>query len=111
MGRHAYPTLVSTTIGKVIFSVAGRSWERSLNLVQKAWEVSLKPGSNRLAEFRPGYARLELRQVWNFTDTYQVGIFEGALETFGLRGTVQAQSKGRICDVDLHIEWEVGQEE
>lgn len=106
IGRHVYPTLASTTIGKVLFSVAGRSWERTLNLCEKAWEVSIRPGTTRLVELRGQSALIELRQIWNFTDTYQVGIFQGAMESFGLRGTVRPETKGRRCDVDLHLSWE-----
>lgn len=106
LGRLAFPTLTSTTIGKVIFSVAGNSWVRALNLVSKAYEVSIKPGSASVAELTETSARVELRELWNFGPTYQVGVFEGAMAHFGVRGSVQAVTVGRRCDVDLLMRWD-----
>ena len=106
LGRLAFPTLTSTTIGKVIFSVAGNSWVRALNLVTKAYEVSIRPGTASVTELTETSARVELREIWNFGDSYQVGVFEGAMKHFGVRGSVQAVRVDRRCDVDLIMHWE-----
>ena len=105
LGRLAFPTLVSTTVGKVIFSIAGPSWVRALNLVTKAYEVSLKPGMASVKDLTDTSARVELREIWNFGNSYQVGVFEGAMESFGVRGSVRAVTVGRRCDVDLLMQW------
>jgi uncharacterized protein (TIGR02265 family) len=107
LGRLAFPTLASTTIGKVIFSVAGPSWVRALSLVTKAYEVSIKPGTAAVVALTETSARVELREIWNFGSSYQVGVFEGAMEHFGVRGSVRAVRVGRLCDVDLIMQWEV----
>lgn len=104
-GRLAYPTLTASTAGKVIFAIAGRSWESALQLASRAWEISLKPGSATLVEVRPHHAVLALRDIHNFADTFQVGVLEGAMEIYQIEGTVVAQPKGRPCDVDLLISW------
>jgi len=106
LGRLAFPTLTSTTIGKVIFSVAGNSWVRALNLVTKAYEVSIRPGTASVTELTETSARVELREIWNFGDSYQVGVFEGAMKHFGVRGSVQAVRVDRRCDVDLIMHWQ-----
>jgi len=106
LGRLAFPTLTSTTIGKVIFSVAGNSWVRALNLVTKAYEVSIKPGTATVQELTESSARVELREIWNFGSSYQVGVFEGAMKGYGVHGTVQPVTVGRRCDVDLIMRWE-----
>lgn len=106
LGRLAFPTLASTTIGKVIFSVAGSSWVRALNLVKKAYEVSISPGTVSVGELNGTSARIELREIWNFGSSYQVGVFEGAMKHFGVRGSVHAVTVGRRCDVDLLMQWE-----
>ncbi|HWP04595.1 MAG TPA: DUF2378 family protein [Polyangiaceae bacterium] len=105
LGRLAFPTLVSTTVGKVIFSIAGSSWVRALNLVTKAYEISLKPGTATVEALTDTSARVELREIWNFGSSYQVGVFEGAMEHFGVHGSVQAVTVGRRCDVDLKMHW------
>ncbi|HYQ42044.1 MAG TPA: DUF2378 family protein [Polyangiaceae bacterium] len=106
LGKQAFPTLASTTIGKVIFSVAGHNWGRALNLVTKAYEVSIKPGTATVRDLTETSARVELREIWNFGNSYQVGVFEGAMAHFGVRGTVQPVTVGRRCDVDLIMHWE-----
>lgn len=106
LGRLAFPTLVSTTVGKVIFSIAGSSWVRALNLVTKAYEVSIKPGTASVQALTQNSARIELRAIWNFGDSYQVGVFEGAMEHFGVHGSVRPVRVGRRCDVDLIVQWQ-----
>lgn len=105
LGRLAFPTLLGTTVGKVIFSIAGNSWVRALNLVTKAYEVSIKPGTASVEGLTETSARVELREIWNFGDSYQVGVFEGAMEYFGVHGSVRAVRVGRRCDVDLLMHW------
>jgi uncharacterized protein (TIGR02265 family) len=105
LGRQALPTLVGTTVGKVLFSIAGRSWLGALDLVPKAYELSLRPGTVSVEDLTETSARVALRGIWSFGDSYQVGVFEGAMEHFGVRGTVQATRVARRCDVDLTIRW------
>jgi uncharacterized protein (TIGR02265 family) len=107
LGRLAFPTLLSTTVGKVIFSIAGNSWVRALNLVTKAYEVSIRPGTASVEDLTETSARVELRQIWNFGDSYQVGVFEGAMAHFRVNGSVRAVRVGRRCDVDLSMQWKI----
>ena len=61
LGRLAFPTFTSTTIGKVIFSVAGNSWVRALSL-HPPW-YGFRNGDDR--NWRAGRAArdLEFRQL------------------------------------------------
>lgn len=106
LGRLVYPTLVNSTVGKVMFSLAGRKFEDALPLSRKAYEISLKPGSVSIENLGPGRATVALRSIWNFADCYQVGVFEGAMESFLVQGTVRVVRKRSLCDVDLHLVWE-----
>lgn len=105
LGHSVFPTLAESTVGRIIFSIAGRNWIQALMLSPRAWEISLKPGSVQLCDVTETSARMALRDVWNFADTYQVGIIEGAMEVFRIEGTVRPQVLNRRCDVDLHLEW------
>jgi uncharacterized protein (TIGR02265 family) len=105
LGQGAYPTLAESMVGRVIFSVAGRSWKAALPLTEKAYGVSLSPGSAKLAHLTDHSAVLELRDIWNFADSYQVGVMEGAMVAFGVEGTVTARRRDRKCDVDLQLRW------
>lgn len=105
LGRLVYPTLVNSTVGKVMFSLAGNRFEDALPLTRRAYEISLKPGSVRLVNQSPGRVTVMLRDIWNFADCYQAGVFEGAMESFLVEGTVQVVRMKRDCDVDLHLNW------
>ena len=105
-GRLVYPTLASSTVGKIMFAIAGRSWQAALPLASRAWEISLNPGSATLSEVTKNSAILSLRDVYHFADCFQVGIMEGAMETFLVTGTVTPRPMGRLCDVDLLLQWD-----
>jgi uncharacterized protein (TIGR02265 family) len=104
-GRLVYPTLVKSTIGKVIFSIAGRSWAAALPLAARGYEISLKPGSATVQEQSEKAALVALRDVHNFAECFHVGVMEGAMEIFRIDGTVSPQKRDRLCDVDLVIKW------
>lgn len=105
LGLDVYPTLANSTVGRVIFSIAGKNWVHALKLAPRAYGISLSPAQVTLSDLRENSARLELRDVWNFGDSYQVGVFEGAMSTFGVDGCVRARRLKRRCDVDLLMEW------
>lgn len=106
IGRMAYPTLAESTVGRILFAIAGRDWQAALPLSRRAYEISLKPGRAELKDVTDTSATMCLRDVWNFADSYQVGVFEGAMECYLVSGTVEARRGAKICDVDLHMKWE-----
>lgn len=104
-GRFVYPTLAGSTIGKVIFSVAGRSWTGALPLAARGYEISLKPGSAAAHDVTQSSALVSLRDVHNFAECFHVGVMEGAMELFHVSGTVTPRALDRPCDVDLTLKW------
>ncbi len=104
LGQLAFPTLMSSTVGRVIFAVAGRSWASALQLVQRAYNVSVS-GRVDLTECDAESARVRMRDVWNFPDCYHVGVFEGAMRAYAIEGQVEVQLHDRPCDVDLQLTW------
>jgi uncharacterized protein (TIGR02265 family) len=104
LGEHAIPTFASSIVGAVIMGTVGRNWELALKCVSRGYEVSLKPGKAVVAEIGKGRARVELRNVWNFGESYQVGVVSGLLQWCGLTGEVRPVVKSD-CNVDLEIEW------
>jgi len=105
LGRLAYPALARTLVGRTLFGVAGRDFGVVLSLASRAYAFCQKPGDVTLVERAEGRAKLRLRQIWNFPDTYQVGVFEGGLITLGLRGVVQVRVLSP-CDVDFEVTWQ-----
>jgi uncharacterized protein (TIGR02265 family) len=105
MGRLVYPTLAESTVGKILFSIAGRDWKAALPLASRAYKISLDPGQATLNGLTGTSAVVELRDIYNFADSYQAGVFEGAMECYQIEGTVSARPLARVCDVDLFLEW------
>lgn len=104
LGALGFLTFAESLAGKVLFSFAGGDWKAALRLTPKAYELSLRPGRAELVELGAASARIELRQVYNFGATYQVGVFEGAMQHYGVQGSVVAIARGP-GDTDIHIEW------
>ncbi len=106
LGRFAFPTFAESMVGRVIFAVAGTDWVQALKLTDKAYRNSLSPATTRLTDVTEHSAVLEFRDVWNFADCYQVGVFEGAMSYYNVKGSVGLRTYPRPCDVDLLLEWE-----
>jgi uncharacterized protein (TIGR02265 family) len=104
LGRLAYPTLAQTLIGRALFGVAGGDFGVILSLASRAYSISVKPGEVTLAEREGRHAVVRLRDLWNIPDSYQVGVFEGALIATGLRGEVKVRVLSP-CDVDFEVTW------
>jgi uncharacterized protein (TIGR02265 family) len=104
IGRRGFSVISSSLAGKVLFALAGRDLVSSLGLVSEAYRRCLTPGDARLASSEPGRIVIELRQVWNHVDSYQVGVFEGALAHFGHSGSVKVRVLSH-CDADYLLEW------
>lgn len=106
LGRYAFPTFAESMVGRVAFAVAGNDWAHALSLTDVAYRHSLNPATTRLVDVTEKSATLEFRDVWNFCDCYQVGVFEGAMDYYDVKGTVTLRTHARPCDVDLLLRWE-----
>jgi len=105
LGRLAIPTFARSIVGGVLMGTVGRSWELALKCVAKGYEVSLRPGKCLVTAMSPGRAVLQLRSVWNFGTSYQVGVIEGLMEWCQISGLVSPTALSP-CNVDLKLEWE-----
>lgn len=106
LGRSAIPTFATSLVGKVMMKIAERNWELALNGLSRGYHVSLVPGSASVTEFGAGRAVVELRQICNFPDSYQVGVIEGLMLACGIQGRITPRALSP-CDADLTIEWAV----
>jgi uncharacterized protein (TIGR02265 family) len=106
LGQLAYPTFASSLSGRVLMAVAGSDWQSALPLTRRAYELSLSHVSVTIRDFEEKSVVLEFRDIWNFADSYQVGVMEGALKSYNMRGSVRAERLARPCDVNLHMSWE-----
>jgi uncharacterized protein (TIGR02265 family) len=104
IGHTIYPRFAETLVGRSIFAIAGREFPKITRLASKAFDVSLNRGKITVAEERPGYSRLALRDFWVFVDTLQIGNWEGVMKVCGVKGEVRVQPM-TVCDADLEINW------
>ncbi len=105
LGRLSYSSLVSTTAGSVLFSVAGLDFRIALTLASKAYALSMNHGRCEVVEMHKRWARIELRSIYNFVDSSQVGVFEGAMDAYRVKGRVLVRTVDDTS-ADLLLEWE-----
>lgn len=104
LGRSMFPTFYASMVGKVIFSVAGGDLHRSLELYPKLWSVISDHASAEVAELTSRRVVIRQRNVWDFTDSFQIGSLEGGFSVFGQRASVRIATLSP-CDADFEITW------
>ncbi len=104
LGRMAYPTFASSTVGRVVMSIAGEDPRAALHAAPKAYRLVGNTGAARVLDTGDGEAILELRGVWGWPESYNVGVHEGALDALGVDGEVKVRVMS-LCDADLLIRW------
>jgi uncharacterized protein (TIGR02265 family) len=104
LGQHVYPAYQNTMIGAAIFALGGKDFERVAALAPKAYDVSLSPGAVTIRKLGGRHLVAELRDVYNFADCLQVGVWEGAMNVCSVSGEIYLKVHG-VADVDLEISW------
>lgn len=102
LGRLVCPTFAESIGGKVMMGVVGRNLELGLSVLTRGYHLSLRPGSAAVLKQSPGQWRVELRQIWNFGDTYQVGVVQGLMDWCRVRGEIVPRVLSP-CDTDLEV--------
>ena len=104
LGRSMYPTFADSTVGKVLFSVAGRDVMRALPLYPRIWSVISNHGTAAIDELTPGRVVIRQRNVWDFVDCFQLGSIEGGFGFFGIHADVKLAALSP-CDADFEVTW------
>lgn len=104
IGWEAFPTLMGTITGRVIFATAGRDIQAVLKLAPVGYRHSISPGSVDLLYAGPRQVLLGFRNIFNFVDCFQVGVVEGAAHIYDKSAQVTIDSKSD-SDMDLLVRW------
>ena len=104
VGRLTYPNFVKTVLGKTILAVAGNDFSSVVKLAPKAYRATIKPGDAKVKEKGERKVVVELRDIWNFPDSFQVGVWEGALAACKVEGEIKVRSRD-LANADLEITW------
>jgi uncharacterized protein (TIGR02265 family) len=102
LGRDAYRIFVESMVGRVLFSVAARRFESALHLTSKAYKVVGNVSSATIEDEQPNSPVVHLRGVWNFPDSYHVGVFEEAVDDYGKKCEVLIR-RNAADDVELKL--------
>lgn len=104
LGWGVYPRYAKTISGTAIFAIAGHDFRRVIEAAPTAYEIGLAPAQILIRELEQSYARVELRGVYNLPDLHQVGIWEGAMKTCGVEGTIKTRVIS-FSAVDFEVHW------
>jgi uncharacterized protein (TIGR02265 family) len=104
LGLGVYSLFARSMSGMAIFSMAGSNFSRICELSSKAYSITLKPGDACVAQSEPGYALVQLRDVWPFPECFHCGVWLGAMQACNVRGTIDVTRLGS-SDVDFAIKW------
>lgn len=104
VGWEAFPALMGSVAGRVIFAFAGRGVQGALRLAPEAYKHSMSHAQVTTRICGASQAVLELRNVWNFPECYQIGVIEGACRSFGAEVRVRVRVRSS-SSVDLLVRW------
>jgi uncharacterized protein (TIGR02265 family) len=105
LGQLAYPTFKETMIGKVMFGVLGSDLGSIMKLVPKGYAAVLSHGRAEYIEGSATHCHIRLTDIYTFLDSYQVGVFEGAIIACNRQGDVKLRLDSPTCG-EFWVEWE-----
>lgn len=105
LGRSAYPGFKATLAGTAIFAFAGDDFLKVARLAHKAYQVALDRGKVEVRELGERHLEVRLREIWNFADCLQVGVWAGAMDICNVKGRILMRGAS-ATDVDLDITWD-----
>ena len=83
LGRRAYETFAQSMAGRVMFGALGRDVSAIMGLVPRGYSVVISQATAELVESGARHVHIRLRNVYTFIDSYQIGVFEGAVRACG----------------------------
>jgi uncharacterized protein (TIGR02265 family) len=104
LGRRAYPALLESLVGKVVFGALGRDLESALKIVSRGYQISATKGSAQLLDVGSNHALIKIWDIWTWPDAYHVGIFEGALTIYDKVGRIRVRLV-QPTEAELQINW------
>jgi uncharacterized protein (TIGR02265 family) len=105
LGRSAYPGFKATLAGTAIFAFAGDDFLKVAKLAHKGYQVALDRGTVEVREIGERHVEVRLREIWNFADCVQVGVWAGAMDICNAKGRILVRGAS-ATDVDLDITWD-----
>lgn len=105
LGRMAYPSFAATMAGRVVLYAFGDDIDAMMQAVPRAYAVSLSHAVASSRRIEPRRWEVRMQNVYNFADTYHLGVIEGALVARGVEPDVRLRKCARLCDIDFDVRW------
>lgn len=102
LGSSIYDAFASSLAGLSMLS--GADHDRALDMAPEAYRLSMDPAEVRVASRSPEGAVIEMRNVWVFPESFQLGTLQGALRTLGLQAAIDVIRHSH-ASADFHIRW------
>jgi uncharacterized protein (TIGR02265 family) len=89
VGRQAYVALVSNQVGKILFGVLGRDFDRIAEIGAKGWQISSNFGEVKYVPLGKKRGAYVFKRYPVLLETLQTGVVAGALEATGTSGDIR----------------------
>lgn len=89
MGAHLYDDFLETMVGRAIFSVAGKRFDRIGALAPKAYLASYEPCEVRTTVVAEKLFHVRFEPMHVFLDTFHLGAWEGAARFCGTQAKIR----------------------
>jgi uncharacterized protein (TIGR02265 family) len=104
IGHYAPKAMAGSTLGRIMFGTVSGVQEMVTAMV-KAYPLNTRPADVKVFSTGPGYAIVQLDQVYHFLDSHHVGAFEGVFKHVGVKGRVLFAQRS-LSAGDIKLEWE-----
>jgi uncharacterized protein (TIGR02265 family) len=104
LGRRVCPTFAGSLIGKLIFSAVGGDVAMLMRAGATAYSISSNVGQLEILECGLRSVRLGMREMFNYVDSYQLGILEGALMMLGCKPSLLLKLDSPVS-AEVHLSW------
>jgi len=105
LGLSTFGAFSSSIVGVALFS--GVKYERALDLAPEAYRLSIAPARIEMVSRTAHEAVVQLRDLWAFPESYQVGVWTGGLRVLGLSGDIEC-IRHSWSSVDFHVTFQRG---
>jgi len=92
MGAHLYDDFLETMVGRAIFSVAGKRFDKIAVLAPKAYSASYAPCQLRTAITESKTIHVRFEPMYVFMDTFHVGAWEGVARFCGTEASIRVRT-------------------
>jgi uncharacterized protein (TIGR02265 family) len=105
VGWLAFPSFAATMAGRVVLFAFGERLENVVSAMPKAYLVAVPGTVVETEELGARLYRVTMRNVYNFVDTYHLGVLEGAVLAMGYQPLITVEVGERPCDAVFEGGW------